>query len=291
LISGRCSIPAEAGGERLRRGRKWLDTEKQTADLSPGQAHLLVSRNLVICGRKTTVCLEDKRWESLNVIAEHKGCSVQDLCSLICEQKTNDQGVSSAIRMFLMLYYRDAATEAGDAVSGHFNQKPHRKAAFIKPLNFLKAKVGHGGLNEEILTKAEAVLENNAVDFLPMAETCLASLMRGIKQARNHVHGEDGEALIARMLEPATDLKAGGAMCGYPLVARIADKLIQFLEAIAEPDKDAIEIVLAFHTTIRAVLTGRTPGFGGKCADELVQTLEAACLRYFEHYPDNGFGL
>ena len=184
--------------------------------------------------------------------------------------------------------------------------KQQRKAVFIKPLNTLRAKVGYGGLNDEILNKAEAVLENNAVDLLPMAETCLASLMRGIEQARNHVPGEDGEALIARMLEPATDLKAGGAMCGYPLVARIADKLIPFLEAIAEPDKDAIEIVLAFHTTIRAVLTGRTTGFGGPVpfsgtnlldarlrarGDELVQTLEAACRRYFEHYPDNGFGL
>jgi hypothetical protein len=173
----------------------------------------------------------------------------------------------------------------------HFNQKPRRKAEFIKPINTLKSKVGYGGLDDEILNKAETRLENNAVDFLPMAETCLAALMRGIEQARHHVPGEDGEALIAGMLEPATDLKAGGAMCGYPLVTRIANKLIQFLEAIAEPDKDAIEIVLAFHTTIRAVLTGRTTGSGGKNGDELVQTLEAACRRYFEHYPDKRCGV
>lgn len=258
---------------------------------SSGTDTSLVSRNLVICGRRTTVRLEDVIWESLKEAAEREGCSVNTLGSRIYRQKKTAENFSSAIRVFLMLYYRNAATEAGHAEAGHFNQKPRCKAAFIKPLNFLKAKVGHGKLNDEILNKAEAVLENNAVDFLPMAETCLASLMRRIEQARNHVPGEDGEALTARMLEPATDLKAGGAMCGYPLVARIADKLIQFLEAIAEPDKDAIEIVLAFHTTIRAVLTGRTTGFDGKHGDELVQALEAACRRYFEHYPDNGFGL
>ena len=114
-----------------------------------------------------------------------------------------------------------------------------------------------------------------------MAELYLSSMMRGI---------EDGEILIVGMFYPAMQLKAGGAMCAYPLVTRIADKLIQFLEVIVEPDKKAIEIVLAFHTTIRVVLTGRVTGFGGKHGDELVQALEGACLRYFEHYPENRAG-
>ena len=67
-----------------------------------------------------------------------------------------------------------------------------------------------------------------------------------------------------------------------PLVTRIADKLIQFLEVTAVPDKDAIEIVMAFHTTIRAVLMGRVTGSRGKHGDELMQALEDACLRYAE---------
>jgi len=84
----------------------------------------------------------------------------------------------------------------------HFRRKPRREAKFIKPLNILKAKVGYGGLDEEILNKAEARLENNAVDFPPLAETYLAALMRGIVQARNLTPGENGETLIAGMLEP-----------------------------------------------------------------------------------------
>jgi hypothetical protein len=39
------------------------------------------------------------------------------------------------------------------------------------------------------------------------------------------------------------------------------------------------------------VLTGRVTGSGGKHGDELMQALEAACLRYFQHYPDNRSGL
>ena len=79
----------------------------------------LVSRNLVICGRKTTVRLEDEMWESLKDVAEREGCSVSALASRIYRQKKSDDNFSSAIRIFLMLYYRDAATEAGHAEAGH----------------------------------------------------------------------------------------------------------------------------------------------------------------------------
>jgi hypothetical protein len=172
----------------------------------------------------------------------------------------------------------------------HFNQKPRRNAEFIKPINVLKSKVGYGGLSEDILSKAQALLENNSVDFLPMAEMYLSVMMRGIERAGNPAPGECEEALIAGMLYPAMQLKANGGMFRYPLMTRIAKKLIQFLEVIAAPDQDAIEIVLAFHTTMRVVLMGRVIGSGGKHGDELMQALEAACLRYFEHYPDNRSG-
>lgn len=55
----------------------------------------------------------------------------------------------------------------------HFHQKPRRKAEFIKPINTLKAKVGYGDLNDDILIKAKAVLENNIVEFLPWLKCTL----------------------------------------------------------------------------------------------------------------------
>ena len=70
----------------------------------------------------------------------------------------------------------------------HYNQTPKRRAEFIKPLNTLKQKVGSGGLSEDILNKAQALLENNTVDFLPLAEMYLEGLMKGIeKSPRNCV--------------------------------------------------------------------------------------------------------
>ena len=167
----------------------------------------------------------------------------------------------------------------------HFNQKQRRRAEFIKLPNTLKTKVGSGGLSEEILNKAEKLLENNTVDFTPLGEMYLTTLMKGIELAKNSNGDEDAEYIISSMLYPAMQLKANGGMFHYPLVTRVADKLIQFLEVIEQPDIEAIEIVLAFHTSLRAIVLGRVTGSGGKYGAELIGALNAACMRYFDKYP------
>lgn len=168
----------------------------------------------------------------------------------------------------------------------HYNRTPKRRAEFIKPPNTLKAKVGSGGLSEDILNKAQALLENNTVDFLPLAEMYLGSMMKGIENAKNTLHENDLEYTISLMLYPAMQLKANGGMFHYPLVTRIADKLIQFLEVLDDLDIEAVEIVLAFHTTIRAVVLGRITGDGGTHGADLLDALNDACMRYFEKNPE-----
>lgn len=168
----------------------------------------------------------------------------------------------------------------------HYNRIPRRRAEFIRPPNTLKAKVGSGGLSDEIIDKAQALLESSSVDFLPLAEMYLDSMMRGIERAKTANGGDDSETLIAGMLYPGMQLKANGGMFHYPLVTRIAGKLIGFLEVIDEPDIEAIEIVLAFYTTIKAVVHGRISGDGGRHGVELLNALADACARYFEKHPD-----
>jgi hypothetical protein len=183
---------------------------------------------------------------------------------------------------------KEKKKKAANAKGGnirHYNQKQLRKAEFIKPPNTLKAKVGSGGLSENILSKAQELLENNSVDFLPLAEMYLSSLMKGIELARDAEEGDDRESLIAAMLYPAMQLKANGGMFHYPLVSQISNRLVHFLEVIEEADLDAVEIVLAFHTTIRAIVLGKITGDGGRHGQELFDALDEACLRYFERFP------
>ena len=169
----------------------------------------------------------------------------------------------------------------------HYQMTPRRKAEFFNPPNQLKLKVGNGGLAEDILNKAQALLENNSMDFLPLGEMYLDALSKGIEQARTPPEGMENEAIIAAILFPGMQLKANGGMFHYDLITQIADRFIQFMEVVDTVDSDALEIILAFHTTIRAVLVARIKGDGGKRGEDLLNALIKACYRYFEKYPIN----
>ncbi len=163
-----------------------------------------------------------------------------------------------------------------------YNQPLRRRAEFIKLPNTLKAKVGDGGLSEDILKKAELLLENNTSEFGPLGEMYLVALAKGIEQSKSVRDIEYNEYIISTMIYPAMQLKANGGMFHYQLVTRIADQLIQFLEVIEYPDIEAVEIILAFHTALRAIVTGRIKGDGGKYGNDLSRALNDACVRYFE---------
>lgn len=93
----------------------------------PGQSSL-VSRNITIFGRRTSVRLEPEMWVALNDIADREKCSVHDICSLVYVRKSALTSLTAAIRVFLMLYYKAAATDIGhrDAGHGDFNVMKRR---------------------------------------------------------------------------------------------------------------------------------------------------------------------
>lgn len=168
-----------------------------------------------------------------------------------------------------------------DDMDIYFNQERKRKAEFIDPPNVLRSKVGTGGLSEEILDKAQKLLEESTVDFKPLANMYLDSMMEGIEIAKGISPSDDVESVISTMLYPAMQLKANGAMFHYNLITEIAGKLVNYLEVIDEPDIEAVEIILAFHTTMKAILQGQITGDGGSHGQDLLAALNSACVRYF----------
>lgn len=170
----------------------------------------------------------------------------------------------------------------------HFNQVPRRRAEFISPPNLIKPKVGEGGLGDDVLAKAQKVLEENKTDFAPVAEMYLNSLNIAIEKARATAElMDDHETLISGMIYPAMQLKANGGMFHFPLVTLLSDKKVQFLEVIATIDPDVIELVIAFMATIRAVLASQIRDVKNPKGQELLSALDAACRRYFGKHPEN----
>lgn len=79
----------------------------------------LVSRNITVSGRRTSVRLEPEMWRALKEISSRETCSIHELCSLISFRKNPRTSLTAAIRVFLMLYFRAATTEDGHGKAGH----------------------------------------------------------------------------------------------------------------------------------------------------------------------------
>jgi predicted DNA-binding ribbon-helix-helix protein len=66
----------------------------------------VVKRSIVIAGHKTSVSLEDEFWESLKEIAGERGVTLGELVRTI-DGNRNHTNLSSAIRLFVLGFYRD----------------------------------------------------------------------------------------------------------------------------------------------------------------------------------------
>jgi predicted DNA-binding ribbon-helix-helix protein len=78
----------------------------------------LINRNVVAERGRTSMRLEPELWEALLEICGREG---QDMSSLVrkVEQSGHAGGRTSAVRVFVLSYFRAAATEAGHAAAGH----------------------------------------------------------------------------------------------------------------------------------------------------------------------------
>jgi predicted DNA-binding ribbon-helix-helix protein len=78
----------------------------------------LINRNVVAERGRTSMRLEPELWDALLEICGREG---QDMSSLVrqVEQSGHAGGRTSAVRVFVLSYFRAAATEAGHAGAGH----------------------------------------------------------------------------------------------------------------------------------------------------------------------------
>ena len=155
--------------------------------------------------------------------------------------------------------------------------KKLRQAELLQPPNRLKEKVGSGGIDPIVLSKAQEVLDSNPTDFAPIGE----SLLKALFEAVNEVRSEKavGEVAIESILYPVMQLKAKGAMFRYPLITEVSSILVDFLETVSAIDNDILEIALALHKVLKAILTQKMEG-NSTTGKIFCQALNDACERY-----------
>ncbi len=104
---------------------------KSRVDQFTGVASL-TSRTLKLSGRDVTIRLEPSYWEGLEEICRREDLTVDELCYDVRDRmeqqgrRSSPAGVSlaNALRVFVVGYFRQAATERGHARAGHGQGRP-----------------------------------------------------------------------------------------------------------------------------------------------------------------------
>ena len=79
----------------------------------------LVSRNIVVSGHRTSVRLEPEMWDGLHEICRRERSTLHQVCTSVAQEKCGESSLTASIRVYVMRYYRTAATEDGHGKAGH----------------------------------------------------------------------------------------------------------------------------------------------------------------------------
>ncbi|WP_448205921.1 ribbon-helix-helix domain-containing protein [Azospirillum sp. sgz302134] len=102
----------------------------------------LVARTVKLFGEPTAIRLEPSYWEALDEICRREDLTVDELCSDLKERmdqqtkrsrRVSGVSLSNAVRVFIVGYYRKAATEKGHDRAGHGRGDPFVSTPFDLP--------------------------------------------------------------------------------------------------------------------------------------------------------------
>ncbi len=101
----------------MRRQPTAIEAGLEKGAAAPG-ASTLINRNVTVGGRRTSLRLEPAMWDALEEICRREEMSQHQLCAKIDERR-RASSLTAAIRVFIVNYFRAAATEEGHANMGH----------------------------------------------------------------------------------------------------------------------------------------------------------------------------
>lgn len=159
------------------------------------------------------------------------------------------------------------------------NRTKVRDATIVTLPNILKQKLGHGGIEASVRLGAQDFIDNNTIDFQPLAKSLLHILATAIeKSQKNQLTGEEA---INAMLYPAAQLQAQGSLFRYPFVSDIASVLVNFLETVEALDGDVLNVVCVHRDVISYILKNSRAKNTTPHDQQLQNSLIDACRRYY----------
>lgn len=157
---------------------------------------------------------------------------------------------------------------------------PSKGAEFVTPPNYLKMKVGGGGIDKEAIKEAEiAVQVLGHKMYAKWADDDLGRMRVSFEELK--ATNLDDPDSVKKMLRICWDMKGLGGTFGYPLVTTITHYLSNYLEHClnAEGARVSTAVVSPHIDALYVVLSQKISGDGGAIGRELVSGLEKVVLK------------
>lgn len=148
----------------------------------------------------------------------------------------------------------------------------------IKASKELQSRVGTGAIDEAKISAAQKVMDENQVDFAPLAKPELDKLQKAIDAAQKDM--EDTAAVMNAIKTPIMNIKANAGAFNYGFVSQLTSAVLLFLESIEKPDRKVLQIVDITHKTILLALAYQMKGDGGENGKVLLKTFEQMIEKY-----------
>ncbi|HYM01558.1 MAG TPA: ribbon-helix-helix domain-containing protein [Stellaceae bacterium] len=84
----------------------------------PRATSTLINRNITVAGRRTSIRLEPQMWDALHQICRREAATLNEIVTEI-ERRRAASSLTAAIRVFVLSYFRAAATDEGHRLAGH----------------------------------------------------------------------------------------------------------------------------------------------------------------------------
>lgn len=152
------------------------------------------------------------------------------------------------------------------------------KTKIVRPKNKLKEKVGDGGFDEKNLEKAQKAIEENEIDFAPIAMDLLAKLQADVQKTLKSENMTEYHAIQDTLMQ----LRAQGSMFRFPSITAVTDIIVDLLDKHKKVDKTIIEIIIAYQSAAQVIIKTSVKSEKDPVCRALSKELVIVCQKYAE---------
>ena len=155
---------------------------------------------------------------------------------------------------------------------------------FIPPSPALKEKAGSGGIPDHLVERAQTHINDNKVDFVPIAEKYIKDIRSILKKLKGQTSHGKKKSLMQDVISCIMQLKAHGGMFNYPVITNISNYILRFVEGNDNINEDLYKIIEAHNETIELITSQQVKLENDERAIALTNELRGVIERYQKKY-------